>query len=63
MENIKKNREIDLFDFTSFLVWTFLIFWPTVCCTLALKIEKKVQFGKFTQIVIKVKINVVLKFA
>ena len=22
-------HEIDLFDFTSFLAWTFLIFWPT----------------------------------
>ena len=22
--------EIDLFDFTSFLAWTFFIFWPTV---------------------------------
>ena len=22
--------EIDLFDFTSFLAWTFLNFWPTV---------------------------------
>ena len=26
----KKIREIDLFDFTSFLAWTFYIFWPTV---------------------------------
>ena len=34
MENIRKNREIDLvFDFTSFfLSGLFLIFWPTVKC-------------------------------
>ena len=25
----KNFREIDLFDFTSFLAWIFLIFWPT----------------------------------
>ena len=60
MQNIKKIRQIDSFYFTSFLAWTFLIFWTTVTRSIPARFNPELHALRnfnFTEKIFSVKLS------